>query len=135
MLILKNIIIVILAILIGSAVNMSIIELDHLLFEIPKNLDLNKIEDLDKFVQSLPFYRLLFPFFAHAMGSLIAAYLVTKFSVSHSFYVSLCIGALFMVGGIYMVLILNAPLYFELMDLSLAYFPAAWLGHKLGSDS
>ena len=135
MYIIKNVIIVILAIFIGSLTNLSIIELDHLIFEIPEGLDLNNMEDLDEFIQSLPFYRLLFPFFAHAMGTLIAAYLVSKFSISYSFYISLGIGALFMAGGIYMVLILNAPLYFELMDLCFAYIPAAWLGHKLGSDS
>lgn len=133
--IIKNVIIVILAIFIGSLTNLSIIELDHLIFEIPEGLDLNNMEDLDEFIQSLPFYRLLFPFFAHSMGTLIAAYLVSKFSISYSFYISLGIGALFMASGIYMVLILNAPLYFELMDLCFAYIPAAWLGHKLGSDS
>jgi hypothetical protein len=42
-------------------------------------------------------------------------------------------GILFLAGGVLMVVILDAPLWFEITDLVLAYIPMAWLGFKLGT--
>jgi hypothetical protein len=41
------------------------------------------------------------------------------------------IASLFFVGGIYMVMLLPSPLWFNLTDLILAYFPMAYLGYYL----
>jgi hypothetical protein len=44
------------------------------------------------------------------------------------------VGAFFFLGGLYMVSILPAaPLWFDVLDLALAYFPMAWAGAKLAS--
>jgi hypothetical protein len=41
------------------------------------------------------------------------------------------IASLFFAGGIYMVMLLPSPLWFNLTDLILAYFPMAFLGYYL----
>jgi hypothetical protein len=41
------------------------------------------------------------------------------------------IAGLFFAGGLYMVFILPAPLWFDLTDLIIAYFPMAFIGYKL----
>jgi hypothetical protein len=35
-------------------------------------------------------------------------------------------------GGVYMVNILPSPMWFNVLDLGLAYFPMAFLGYRLG---
>jgi len=37
------------------------------------------------------------------------------------------IGFLFFIGGVMAVNMINAPLWFDVLDLSLAYLPMAWL--------
>jgi hypothetical protein len=46
--------------------------------------------------------------------------------------ISLIIGSLFFVGGLQMVMELPSPMWFNVLDLGLAYFPMVWLGHRLG---
>jgi uncharacterized membrane protein YedE/YeeE len=77
----------------------------------------------------------LFPFLAHAGGSLASAFLATVISRNRHFWFPALFGALFMVTGIYMVVILPAPFWFEAVDLGLAYIPMAWFGYRLALRS
>ena len=43
------------------------------------------------------------------------------------------IGVFFLIGGTMSVFMLPAPVWFEILDLSLAYIPMGWLGGKLGA--
>jgi hypothetical protein len=73
----------------------------------------------------------LFPFLAHASGTLLGVIFFTYFSKSNKLIFSLFVAGFFFVGGLYMVLILPAPIWFNVIDLVLAYFPMAALGFKL----
>jgi uncharacterized membrane protein YgdD (TMEM256/DUF423 family) len=75
---------------------------------------------------------LLFPFLAHAVGTLVGALIVARFAATRQLQISLIIGALFFVGGLQMVMELPSPIWFNVIDLGLAYFPMAWLGYRLG---
>ena len=48
---------------------------------------------------------------------------------------SISVGVFFLLGGISMVFIMPAPLWFIIVDISIAYIPMGWLGWKLtGQD-
>jgi uncharacterized membrane-anchored protein YitT (DUF2179 family) len=74
----------------------------------------------------------LFPFLAHALGTLLSAVLITRFLKSQQLVFAMMAGMLFMLGGISMVIMLpGTPIWFILVDLIGAYIPMAYLGYKL----
>jgi hypothetical protein len=73
----------------------------------------------------------IFPFFAHAIGTLSGAFIVAKYTVSYHMILAICIGIFFLLGGISMVFIMPAPVWFIVADLSLAYIPMGLFGWKL----
>ena len=75
----------------------------------------------------------IFPFLAHAIGTLSGAYIAAKFSASYHMLFAICIGIFFLSGGISMVFILPAPIWFIVIDLVFAYLPMGWLGWKISN--
>jgi len=73
----------------------------------------------------------LFPFLAHAIGTLSGAFIAARFSASYHMILAICIGIFFLLGGISMVFIMPAPVWFIVADLSLAYIPMGLFGWKL----
>ena len=122
--ILKNILAVIIGIIVGMIVNMSLIMLGGELLPIPEGVDpMNAIDwELKQFI---------FPFLAHAIGTLAGAFSTAKIAASHQFYLALFIGVFFLAGGITMVFLIPAPLWFVFTDLVLAYIPMGFLGWKM----
>jgi uncharacterized membrane-anchored protein YitT (DUF2179 family) len=78
----------------------------------------------------------LFPFLAHAIGTLISAVLISRFLKSQQFVFSMMAGILFLMAGVAMVIMLpGTPIWFILVDLIGAYIPMAYLGYKLVKKS
>ena len=75
----------------------------------------------------------IFPFLAHAIGTLSGAFIAAKFSASYHMLFAMCIGIFFLIGGISMVFILPAPIWFIVIDLVFAYLPMGWLGWKISN--
>ena len=73
----------------------------------------------------------IMPFLAHALGTLVGAFLVTIFIKERKLFRALLVGFLFFLAGTYMVFVLPSPLWFDALDLGLAYIPMAWIGYKL----
>jgi len=76
----------------------------------------------------------IFPFLAHAIGTLSGAFITAKFAASYHMIFAICIGIFFLSGGISMVFILPAPVWFVVVDLFLAYIPMGWLGWKISNS-
>jgi hypothetical protein len=75
----------------------------------------------------------LFPFLAHAFGTFVGAFFVSKMKIERSLIHAMAIGFAFLAAGVMMVIMLpETPLWFTLADLLLAYLPMAYLGHRLG---
>lgn len=129
--ILRNIIVVILGILIGSLANGLILQVGMTLIPPPEGFDMNTPEGLTAAMSRMEHKHFLAPFLAHAIGTLVGAFIVARFAASHYKAFAYVVGGLFFLGGLYMVLILNAPMWFNLTDLILAYFPMAWLALRL----
>lgn len=73
----------------------------------------------------------LFPFLAHAIGTLAGAVVAGLIAASYKMKFALGIGVFFLIGGIANVFMLPAPAWFVVADLALAYIPMGWLGGKL----
>ena len=123
----KNIIAIVCGWFIGSLVNMGLIEAGHTLIPI-EGLDPNDMKALAKVMPSLSAKYFIFPFLAHALGTLIGAIVTGLIAASHKMKFSLAIGALFLLGGIAVSFILPAPIWFIACDIIIAYIPMAWLG-------
>ena len=121
---LKNIAIVILGIIIGMIVNIGLFILGGTIFPPSENFEpMNAINwDLKYFI---------FPFLAHSIGTLSGAIIVSKLSKKSSIILPLIVGLYFLLGGIYMITILPAPMWFVLLDVILGYIPMALLGWKI----
>lgn len=131
--ILKNILAVILGAVIGSIVNMMLVSVGPAVFPPPEGADITTIEGLKATMHLFQPRNFLFPWLAHAIGTLVGAFICAKLAASHKQSLALLLGVLFLVGGILNVIMLPSPLWFTLCDLVLAYFPMAWLGARLAS--
>ena len=123
----NNILVIIGGCLFGMAVNMGLIITGNQL--IPLADDVNPI---DATMWEIKYF--LFPFFAHAIGTLSGAFIAAKFAASYHMILAICIGIFFLLGGISMVFIMPAPIWFIVADLSLAYIPMGWFGWKLSGQ-
>jgi len=132
--ILRNILAVIGGWLIGSGVNLGIIELGPHLISTPAGFDNSTMEALAATIHLLEPINYLSVFLAHGLGTLVGAFAAAKISASHKMIFSMVIGGLFLLGGISMVFVLPSPTWYTAVDLIGAYIPMAWIGWKLAGS-
>ena len=112
--------------------NGAIINISSKVIAPPKGFDLKTMEGLQAAMPQMGPEHFLFPFLAHAMGTLISAILISRFLKSQELIFSMMAGILFLLGGVSMVIMLpSTPIWFVLVDLIGAYIPIAYLGYKL----
>ncbi len=114
----------------GSVINIGLIRTGHKLFPI-KGIDPNNMIALAEVMPTLEVEYFIFPFLAHALGTLIGAVIAGFIATSHKMNFSLSIGIIFLLGGIFTAFIFLAPNWFILTDIIIAYIPMAWLGGKI----
>ena len=128
--ILKNIIAFIAGWIGGSIINMGLVNIGHKLIPI-EGIDPNSMTELAAVMPTLEFKYFIFPFLAHALGTLVGAIIAGLIAVNHKMKFSLAIGALFLLGGIMVNYMLPGPTWFAATDILFAYIPMAWLGGKI----
>ncbi|MDX2128127.1 MAG: hypothetical protein SFU91_03740 [Chloroherpetonaceae bacterium] len=131
--ILKNALVFILAFVLGSIANMALILLGGVLIPSPAGGDTTTMEGLKAVMSQMGPQHFLFPFLAHAVGSLVGGFIVGKFGEKVTLYLAIGIGALFFAGGAFNVAVLPSPLWFTILDLAVAYFPMAYFGYFLSA--
>jgi hypothetical protein len=124
-----NILAVIAGFLGGSLINMGLIQTGHSLFPI-KGVNPEDMEALAAAIPTLEFKYFIFPFLAHALGTLAGAFIAGFIAESHKMKFALGVGVLFLLGGIMASFMLPAPVWFIGTDLALAYIPMAWIGGR-----
>ncbi len=129
--ILRNILAVVAGLVVGSVVNMGIIQISGSIIPPPEGADNTTMEGLKASMHLFQPKHFLFPFLAHALGTLAGAIIATLIAASHQLKFALAIGVFFLIGGISTVVMLPSPLWYTLVDLLGAYLPVAWLGFKL----
>ncbi len=128
----RNILAVIAGLIAGMLVNGGLIRLGHAVVAVPPGTDVSTMEGI---AAAMPLFgpeQFIFPFLAHAGGTLVGALVATLISVSHKLKIALGLGVVFLLGGIAAVIMLPAPLWYDVIDLLFAYIPMAWIGAKLG---
>ncbi len=133
--IVKNILAVLAGIVVGSVVNMGIIALGSNVVSPPMGVDPNDTESIKKAIPLYEAKHYIFPFLAHAIGTLIGAFLAAKIAATRKFVFAMVIGVWFLIGGIMTAYLLGTPTVPTAIDLIFAYIPMAWVGAKLGADS
>lgn len=131
--ILKNIIAVVVGIVVGSIVNMAIISISGSIIPPPDGADVTTMEGLKNSMHLFEPKNFVFPFLAHALGTIVGAFLVAKIAASHKMKFAYAIGFFFLLGGITNVFLLPSPTWFTLLDLIGAYLPMAFIGGKLAT--
>lgn len=129
--IIRNILAVIAGVIIGSMVNMGLIMISGKVIPPPAGADVTDMESLKSSMHLFEAKHFIFPFLAHALGTLVGAFVAALIAVSHKMKFALGIGAFFLLGGIMNVFMLPSPLWFTILDLVGAYLPMGWFGAKL----
>ena len=133
--IVRNVLAVITGIVLGSVVNMEIINLQYSFISLPEGVDFTNTESLQSSMHLFEPKHFIFPFLAHAIGTLVGAHLSARIAASHKMNFALGIGIFFLIGGISMVFLIPSPIWFAIVDLSAAYIPMGWLGGRLATKS
>ena len=128
--ILRNILAVIVGAFVGGAVNMSVIMAGSSVVSPPNGIDTSTMEGLLEAMPLMGPEHFLMPFLAHAIGTLVGAFLAALIASSYKIWFALLIGGLFLIGGVMMAKQLPSPLWFDATDILLAYIPMAWLGWR-----
>lgn len=117
----------------GSLVNMALVMLSGHVIPPPAGVDTTTTEGLKAAMPLFEPKHFLFPFLAHAVGTLVGAFVATLITPGRTGGPASVIGACFLIGGIAAVAMLPSPLWFAVVDLVFAYLPMAWLGHRLAA--
>jgi hypothetical protein len=130
--ILKNILVTVSGLFVGAMVNMALVIAGGSIVPPPAGVDLTTMEGLSVGMPLMQPQHFIFPFLAHALGTFAGALLISRFAISKQLPLIMAVCALFFLGGLQMVIELPSPLWFNVTDLVLAYFPMGLLGYKLG---
>ncbi|MES2693084.1 MAG: hypothetical protein V4773_06395 [Verrucomicrobiota bacterium] len=129
---LRGLLAIVLGLVVGSAVNMGLILLSPHVIPPPPGVDVNDAKSISASMHLFEPKHFLFPFLAHALGTLCGAAIAYLVAARYRLGMSLVIGVLFLAGGIAASFMIPAPAWFIATDLVLAYLPMAWLGARLG---
>lgn len=130
----KRTLVIFVSIFSGAMLNGALIQISNNVIPPPAGFDLTKMEGLQAAMSHMEPKHFLFPFLAHALGTLLAAVMISRFLRSQQLIFSMMAGILFLMGGVSMVIMLpETPIWFVLVDLLGAYIPMAYLGYKIGN--
>lgn len=131
--ILKNIIAVIAGIVVGSIVNMALVMVSGSIIPPPEGVDPSDMESLKSGMHLFEAKHFIFPFLAHALGTLVGAFVAAKVAATNKMKFAIGVGGWFLLGGIAAVMMIDSPLWFTSLDLIVAYIPMAYIGGKLAN--
>lgn len=130
--ILRNIFAVILGLFVGGALNMALVVVSPHVIPIPEGVDPMDSENLRANIHRFEPKHFVFPFLAHALGTLVGALVAFLVAGSRRAMLAYVIGVCYLLGGIAAAFMIPAPVWFIVLDLVVAYIPMAWIGIQLG---
>ena len=129
--IIKNILVVVVGIIIGSVVNMAIIMISGSIIPPPNGADVTTMEGLKASLHLFEPKHFIMPFLAHALGTFVGAFVAALIAANNKIKFAMVIGFVFLIGGISNVIMLPSPTWFTILDLGLAYIPMGYIAGKL----
>jgi hypothetical protein len=130
--ILRNLCAVIIGLAVGGALNMTLIIVSPHVIAPPAGVDVTDSQSLSNSMHLFEPKHFVFPFLAHALGTLVGALVAFLVAASYRSVFAYTIGAVFLAGGIAATFMIPAPIWFLILDLAAAYIPMAWIGTQLG---
>ncbi len=130
---LRNLLATVAGIVIGGSVNGFLIKLSPSLIPPPAGIDVNNAESLAKGIHLFEPRHFVMPFLAHALGTLVGAFLAHLIAVTNRTRRAYVIGVFFLLGGIAASYMIPAPAWFKALDLLVAYIPMAWLATQVAT--
>ena len=129
--IIKNILAILGGGLIGMVVNMGLIMISGSVIPPPEGGDVTTMEGLKETMHLFQPKHFIFPFLAHALGTLVGAFVAATIAANNKMKFAIAIGCFFLIGGIINVVMLPSPTWFAILDIVGAYIPMAMIGGKL----
>ena len=130
---LKNILAVVAGLVAGGIINTLIIGVSGKIIPPPEGADVTTVEGLKASIHLFEPKHFLMPFLAHALNAFVGAFVTAKIAANRHLLLAMIIGIVSLLGGIAAVVMIPAPLWFNITDLTLAYLPMAFLGGKLAT--
>jgi hypothetical protein len=130
---LRALLAIVLGFVVGSIVNMGLIMLSGKVIPPPNGADVTTMEGLKASLHLFEPKHFVFPFLAHAVGTLVGAFVAALLAPGRSAIPAYTVGGLFLLGGIANFIMLPAPAWFSATDLLLAYLPSAWLAQAFAA--
>ncbi len=127
----RNIVAVIVGILAGSFANLGLAAVGMALIPPPGDVNLQDIESIKNSMGAFEFKHYIFPFLAHAIGTLVGAYLACLLGKTRKMTLAIIVGVWFLIMGIINVILLGTGIVPSAIDLVIAYIPMALIGGRL----
>ena len=132
MILFRTFLAVVLGALIGGVVNMGFVVVGPMIIPPPAGVDVTSTEALQASIHLFQPQHFIFPFLAHAVGTLVGCVVAFFVAARYREYLAWLVGVLFLAGGISASFMIPAPAWFIALDLLVAYLPMAWLGIRIG---
>jgi hypothetical protein len=132
--IIRNILAILAGAVIGSVVNMGIIAISGSIIPLPAGADITTPEGLKAAIPLFEARHFIFPFLAHALGTLAGAFVAALAAANNQFRIAVGVSVFFLIGGISAVFMFPSPVWFIVLDLAGAYLPMGYLGWKLAGS-
>jgi hypothetical protein len=129
----RNTLGVVFGVVIGSNVNMFLINISSSIIPPPEGADVTTMEGLLEALPRFEAKHYLMPFLAHGLGTLVGAFISAIVATNRRMQFALGIGAFFLLGGIINAFTLPSPAWFIAVDLIGAYITMALIGWKLAT--
>ena len=129
--VIRNILAVIAGLIVGAVLNGVLIQISGSIIPPPEGADVTTMEGLKKALPLFEPRHFVFPFLAHALGTLAGAYLAARLAANNRMLVAIIVSLFFLCGGIANVLMLPSPAWFTVLDLVGAYIPMGWIAGRL----
>jgi hypothetical protein len=130
---LRNAFALVFGLFVGGCVNIALVTAGPAVFALPAGVDATRPESLAASVHLLEPRHFVFPFLAHALGTLVGAFVAHLGAATRRWTFAWAVGVAFLAGGVMASRMIPAPAWFVALDLVAAYLPTAWLGGSLAA--
>jgi hypothetical protein len=127
----RNVLAAIAGFVVGGVVNVGLLQIGTSVIPLPAGADVSTMDGLRESMKLFAPSNFIFPFLAHAVGTLAGAFVAARLATSRRMMFAIGIGVVFLIGGVTMVLSCGGPAWFIAADFLLAYLPTAYLGGRL----
>lgn len=131
MVIVRNVAALVLGVVLGGLANMSLIELSPMIVPYPEGVNPQDVESINANIHRYSPLHFLMPFLAHSIGTFIGAVIAFSVAATRKSLFAYAIGGFFLIGGIAASFMIKGPLWFSVVDITLAYIPVSWMVIKL----